>query len=47
MRRWRWRRRRRLLYDLNEKRGHCRLKEKALDRTVWRTGFGRRYGTEW
>jgi hypothetical protein len=30
-----------LLDDLKEKRGYCKLKSGALDRTVWRTGFGR------
>jgi hypothetical protein len=25
-------------------RGYWKLKEEALDRTVWRTGFGRGYG---
>jgi hypothetical protein len=33
-----------LLDDLQAKRGYCKLKEEALDRTVWRTGFGRFYG---
>jgi hypothetical protein len=37
-------RRKQLLDDLNEKRGYCKLKEEALDRTLWRTGFGRFYG---
>ena len=37
----RGRRRKQLLDDLKEKRGYCKLKEEALDRTVWRTGFGR------
>jgi hypothetical protein len=27
--------------DLKGKRGHCKWKEEALNRTVWRTGFGR------
>jgi hypothetical protein len=40
----RGRRLKQLLDDLKEKRGHCTLKEKALDRTVWRTRFGRGYG---
>jgi hypothetical protein len=26
-----------LLDDLKEKRGYCKLKEEALDRTLWRT----------
>jgi hypothetical protein len=30
--------------DLKEKRGYSHLKEKALDRTVWRALFGRGYG---
>ena len=33
-------RRRKLLDDLKERRGYSHLKEEALDRTVWRTGFG-------
>jgi hypothetical protein len=33
--------RRKLLDDLKERRGYCRLKEEALDRTIWRAGFGR------
>jgi hypothetical protein len=37
-------RRKQLLVDLKEKRGYWKLKEEALDRTVWRTGFGRRCG---
>jgi hypothetical protein len=35
---------RQLLDDLKETRGYGRLKEEALDRTLWRTGFGRDYG---
>jgi hypothetical protein len=30
-----------LLDDLKGKRGYCKLKEEALDLTLWRTGFGR------
>jgi hypothetical protein len=37
-------RRKQLLDDLKEKRIYCKLKEEALDRTVWRTRFGRGYG---
>jgi hypothetical protein len=40
----RGRRSKQLLDDLKEKRRYCKLKEEALDRTVWRTGFGRGYG---
>jgi hypothetical protein len=29
--------------DLKEKRGYCDLKEEALDRAMWRAGFGRRF----
>jgi hypothetical protein len=42
-----------LLDDPTEKRGHLKLKEEALDRTLWRTPFGKGYGpvvwqtTEW
>jgi hypothetical protein len=35
------RRCRKLLADLKERRGYSNLKEEALDRTVWRAGFGR------
>jgi len=40
----RGRRRRKLLDDLKERRGYCDLKEEAVDRTVWRAGFGRSFG---
>jgi hypothetical protein len=40
----RGRRRRKLLDDLKERRGYCHLKEEALDRTMWRVGFGRSFG---
>jgi len=40
----RGRRRRKLLDDLKERRGYCHLKEEALDRTMWRAGFGRGLG---
>jgi hypothetical protein len=40
----RGRRRKQLLDDLKEKRGHWKLKEEALDRTLWRIRFGRGYG---
>jgi len=40
----RGRRRRKLLYGLKDRRGYCHLKEEALDRTVWRGGFGRGFG---
>jgi hypothetical protein len=49
----RGRRRKQLLDDLKEKRRYWKLKEEALDRTLWRTRFGRGYGpvvrqtTEW
>jgi hypothetical protein len=38
------RRRRKLLDDLKERRGYCHLKEEALDRTMWRAGFGIGFG---
>jgi hypothetical protein len=38
------RRRKKLLDDLKEKRGYWKLKEEALDRTLWGTGVGRGYG---
>ena len=40
----RGRRRRKLLDDLKERRGHSHLNEEALDRTVWRADFGRGFG---
>jgi len=40
----RGRRRRKLLYDLKERRGYCQLKEEALACTVWRACFGRGFG---
>jgi hypothetical protein len=40
----RGRRRKQLLDDLKEKRGYWKSKEEALDRTLWRTRFGRGYG---
>jgi hypothetical protein len=40
----RGRRRKQLLDDLNETRGYWKLKEEALDHTMWRTSFGRGYG---
>ena len=39
------RRRRKLFDDFKERRGYSHLKEKALDRTMWRAGFGR--GGQW
>jgi hypothetical protein len=38
------RRRRKLLDDLKERRGYSHLKEVALDRALWRVGFGRGFG---
>jgi hypothetical protein len=49
----RGRRRKQLLDDLKENRGYWKLKEEALDRSQWRSRFGRGYGpvvrqtTEW
>jgi hypothetical protein len=40
----RGRRRKQLLSDLKEERGYWKLKEEALDHTLWRTRFGRSYG---
>jgi hypothetical protein len=40
----RGRRRRKLLDDLKERRGYSHLKEEALDRTMWRSRFGRGFG---
>jgi hypothetical protein len=39
----RGRRRKQLLDELKEKRRYWKLKEEALDRTMWRTRFGRGY----
>ena len=39
----RGRRRRKLLDDLKERTGYCRMKEEALDRTMWRARFGRSF----
>jgi hypothetical protein len=41
----RGRKRRKLLDDLKDNRGYSHLKEEALDRTMWRAGFGRGFGT--
>jgi hypothetical protein len=38
------RKRRKLPNDLKERRGYSHLKEEALDRTMWRAGFGRGLG---
>jgi hypothetical protein len=38
------RRRKQLLDDLKEKKRYGKLKEEALDRTLWRSRFGRGYG---
>jgi hypothetical protein len=35
----RGRKRKQILDGLKEKRKYCELKEEALDRTMWRTGF--------
>ena len=40
----RGRRRRKLLDDLKEGGGYSHLKEKVLDRTIWRARFGRVFG---
>ena len=40
----RGRRRRKQLEDLKERRGNSHLKEEALDRTMWRSRFGRGFG---
>jgi hypothetical protein len=40
----RGRRRKQVLDDFNEKRIYWKLREEALDRTLWRTRFGRGYG---
>jgi hypothetical protein len=40
VKRRRGRRRQKLLDELKEMRGYWKLKDEALDRTLWRTGFG-------
>jgi len=40
----RGRSRKKLLYDLKERRGYSHLKEEALDRTMWRARFGSGFG---
>ena len=40
----RGRRRKKLLDDLRDRRGYCKLKVEALDRTMWRNRFGRGFG---
>jgi hypothetical protein len=40
----RGRRRKQLLDEVKEKRRYWKLKEEALDRTLWRIRFGRGYG---
>jgi hypothetical protein len=40
----RGRRRKQILNDLKEKIRYWKLKEEALDRTLWRTCFARGYG---
>jgi hypothetical protein len=40
----RGRRHKQLLDDLKEKKRYWKLKEEALDCTLWRTRFGRGYG---
>jgi len=40
----RGRRRKKLLDDLKDRREYSHLKEEALDRTMWRHRFGRRFG---
>jgi hypothetical protein len=42
----RGRKRRKLLDYHKERRGYSHLKEEALDRTLWRAGFGRGFGTD-
>ena len=40
----RGRRRKKLLDDLKDRRGYCKLREEVLDRTMWRNRFGRGFG---
>ena len=41
----RGRRLKQLLNDFKETREYCKLKDEALDRSVWRTCFGRCFGS--
>ena len=41
----RGRRHKKLLDDLRDRRGCCKLKEETLDRTMWRNHFGRGFGS--
>jgi hypothetical protein len=41
----RGRKRKQLLDNLKDNSGYWKLKEEALDRSVWRAGFERGYGT--
>ena len=49
----RWRKHKKLLDDLKDRRGYSHLKEEALDRTMWKHRFGGGFGpvvrqnTEW
>jgi hypothetical protein len=45
VKRRRGRRRNQILDDLEETRGHWKLKEEALDRALWKTGLRRGYGS--
>jgi len=38
------RRRKKVLDDLKDSRGYCKLKDEVLDRTVWRNRFGGGFG---
>jgi hypothetical protein len=42
----RGRRHRKLLENLKQRRGYSHLKQEALDRTMWRTYFGRGFGPD-
>jgi len=44
MTRRRERRRKQLLDDFKETRGYWELKQETLDRALWKTRLGRRYG---
>jgi hypothetical protein len=39
------RRRKQLMDDIKEMIGHWKVKEEALDRSLWRSRFGRGYGS--
>jgi hypothetical protein len=39
-----WKKLKKLLDDLKDRRGYCELKEEDLERTTWRNRFARGFG---